>query len=244
MNTEERYILLWLTDTIPSIRGKVFAMADIPLEFDSEHSEMIHTYLKYKYKTSSHDLTQEIIIDLIKNNRDITPLQERRIVHNKDILRIINGCKGYKNVSYNGLKYTYISLGFEIIIEDDTMYFGGSGDKWPYEIELKYLFLDGYDTMMYFRKKSLENNGWIKRYNPNYVLEMTTKYMNSIMNNMELYMKNAYLYASISHMGLLEESGISRIRHDRDTEISGLEATEDDYNKLYDIIIKYIHNNS
>lgn len=220
MDTQQRSILLWLRDTIPSIREKVFGMADIPLDIETEHNEMIHTYLEHK---STLLPTQEELKQFI-NEHHVCQLQ----IHYNIFYDAYGILSTYKDRNPNGSYYEYI-------LHTNGTYCSNNGLNWNNTLDDN-IFLYPSDSIRYFKKKSLDNNGWIKKYNPNYVLEMTIKYVNYILDDMELYMKIAYLYKFLNHMYFYENFNIELV--------SNIKATEEHYNILYAIVIEYIKDNS
>lgn len=231
MYVEQKSILLWLRDTIPSIRGKVFAMADIPLEFDSEHSEMIHTYLEYK-------------IDILPTQEEIKQFINEH--HGVWKLRIYHSYKG----NLKGIDCTHKTNNRERPIESENVIykngnFRSNTGRWDDEVYMDNVFLTPYNTLEYFEYKSMYNNGWYKKYNPNYVLEMTIRYLNSVLDNMELCMKIAYLRKSLGHMWLYSYYDIENLLYERlfikIGHMNNIKAIDEHYHLLYNVVISFIH---
>lgn len=229
MSVEQKSILLWLRDTIPSIRGKIFSILDVELDLETEHSEMIHAYLEYK---STILPTQNEIIRSIIMNETYRPFRKRsgnstRSIHH---LNRNEDFKGYSITYFYG-KYIYHNELYFMVILDNKICVCSKYIERPLPVDPDNILLDILDILDYFKQKSLENNSWYKMYNPNYVSEMSIRYVDSILDSMELYLKISYLYMCVMRLNYT-------------LDIDDICATIEQYNKLYNIVVKYIKNNS
>lgn len=249
-NTESRSILLWLRDTIPSIRGKIFSILDIPLDLETEHNEMVHTYLEHK---SSLLPTQEELKQTIIYDYNYIPLliYADGIYGNKNICRPCRGdvtdlLRRYDNVWCINTNYVINVSPYTLHCDDNGLYYTFQvsyvGSKLQHELKEVILCLD--DILRFFKHKSLENNGWCKKHNPSYVPNMSIKYLNSVLDGMELYMKISYLLLCIASTITFKSANIEAVYNKANeyTYINNIHPCEDDYNKLYAIVIDYIHN--
>lgn len=228
------------TNTNNEERSIIFSLGD------SEDGEMAHTYLEYKIDMLP---TQEELKQAVVENVDYSILMlsmncKYETLNIYNLHREFSSNKGGWSCSMINTNYEIGRVPYILRIEGNELYYSFTA-SFVREIELHKLnevILDVENALQFFKNKSLE----YKKHNTNYVVEMTIKYVNSVLDNMELYLKISYLLLSIKATIPFKSVNIDTtyVKYDDYTSINNIHTCEDDYKKLYNIIIEYIHNNS
>lgn len=250
INTQMKSIIYFLRDIIPSIRGKilaihhnlhnrdVYSLDTIPKDiFDTD--ECIYEYFNY----NASKLPSYIeIANYIRFNDESMPLyyvQEKdsffdynsmnRLYRPRSDIEKHNTYISYKDYIFERRSHSVYIYNVGRMLADV-----GNGRYRIYsniEREIDNIYLDVHDILLYYQQKS---SVYVKYWNisndGNYVIEMSLKYIDSILSELQLHSKIEYLVLSLD------------ILEDKHVDIATIDCDTDTYNELYTKVVSYITN--